>query len=517
MVSKVKVSKIKGKRYAISTGRNVVVLSIIAVAGLVLLLRWNPEKQANASEPNTLVLYCAAGIKPPVEAAAKKYEEEYGVSIQLQYGGSGTLLSNIKVAKRGDLYLAADDSYLEIARGEGLAAEGIPLAKMVPIIAVQKGNPKKIESLDDLWREDVRVVLANPDAAAIGKITRKLLEKLGKWESLKIKTKVFKPTVNDQANDVKLGTMDAAIIWDAVANQYPELEIIRVPEFAQVEQLISIGVLHSSKRPTAALRFARYLGAPNKGLRDFARLGYEPIDGDVWEEHPNIALFSGGVNRLAIQESIREFEEREGVTVLTSYNGCGILVGQMKAGQRPDAYFACDVSFMTEVQDLFLDSMDIAATNMVIVAAKDNPLGLNTLEDLTREGLKLGVANAKQSALGALTERLLIEAGLLDGVMVNVKSQTPTADLLVNQMRTGSLDAVIVYEANTPMVRGKLEVIPIEHAMANARQPIAIGKDSKYKYLVGRLLDKIRSDESKKRFEWAGFRWQVDKPEGQSY
>ena len=62
--------------------------------------------------------------------------------------------------------------------------------------------------------------------------------------------------------------------------------------------------------------------------------------------------------RPAIEQTITAFEEREGVRVPRVYNGCGILVAQMKAGQVPDAYFACDVEFMKQVQALFPDSED---------------------------------------------------------------------------------------------------------------------------------------------------------------
>ena len=40
-------------------------------------------------------------------------------------------------------------------------------------------------------------------------------------------TVVFKPTVVDAANDVKLGAVDAAIVWDSMAKQYPDLEFVR--------------------------------------------------------------------------------------------------------------------------------------------------------------------------------------------------------------------------------------------------------------------------------------------------
>ncbi len=468
-----------------------------------------PSQEPSAVEP--LVFHCAAGIKPPVEAAARQYEDEYGVPIQLNFGGSGALLSTLTLSTHGDIYLAADASYLEIAAEKGLVQEIIPLARIRPVIAVRKGNKKEIKSLADLLRDDVKLAIANPDAASIGKQVRKILQASGQWADIEQAATgrgVFKPTVTDIANDVKMGAMDAALVWDCTAEQYPELEAVHVPEFDAKVFQITLGILKSCKNPAAALRFARYLAASDRGLLKFAELGYEPVDGDVWDEQPEIVLFSGGVNRLAIQDTIAAFEKREGATVTTNYNGCGILVGMMKGGRRPDAYFACDPSFMIQVQDLFLDATTISETDMVILTRKGNPYEISSLQDLADNDIKLGVANPQQSALGALTERLLqaIDMKLYDGVMKNVRAQTPTADLLVGQVVAGALDAAIVYEANTANVRDKDEVVRIDHAMAKAVQPFAIGKQSQKKYLTARLLAAIRSAEGRKRFTDVGFR-----------
>ncbi len=487
-----------------------VVGGLVAVVVLSLILYWTSDRADPLGSGGSVVLYCAAGIKPPVEATARRYEAEYGAPVHIQYGGSGTLLSNIIVARRGDLYLAADDSYLEIAREKGLVREVIPLATMRPVIAVREGNPKQIRSIADLIStEGLRISLATPEAAAVGKAVRDALTPGGQWEALKQRVKVFKPTVNDVANDLDIGAADAVIVWDATARQYPEFEMIRVPELDGSVRTISIGILASSQRPAAALHFARYLGAPERGLEEFERFHYDPVDGDTWAHVPEIVLFSGGVNRLAVESTIREFAEREGVEVTRSYNGCGILVGEMKAGKLPDAYFACDTSFMTSVGEIFLDTEDVSETDMVILVPGGNPKNIRSLADLGREGLKIGVANPEQSALGALTQTLLAELGLRDAVNKNVRTQVPTADLLVNKIRTGSLDAVVVYEANTAMVRDTMEIIRIEHPAAKAVQPIAVSKGSRHKHLTARLVEALKSAESKQRFESAGFRWRV--------
>lgn len=478
----------------------------LAVVGLVLLLvLGRPGRPGPTTETKPLVLFCAAGLKPPVEAVAKAYEQEFGISVQVQYGGSGTLLANLTVADRGDLFLAADDTYLELARSNGLLAEVVPLARLTPVIAVARGNPRGVRGPDDL--PSLPVALANPEAAAVGRTARDLLRRSGQWASLADRVKVFKPTVNDVANDIKLGAVDAGIVWDATVRQYPELEAVRVAAFDAHPQSVSIGVLKSSQQPTAALRFARYLGAPERGLREFAGRGYEVVAGDAWEEVPEVVLFSGGVNRVAIEETLNRFEEREGARVTRVYNGCGILVSQMKAGQHPDAYFACDVSFMSQVTDLFPTAANLAQTDMVLVVPRGNPKGLTSLEDLTQSGLRIGLANAEQSALGALTARLLTAHGVLDRVMPNVRVQTPTADLLVNQIRGGSLDAVVVYRANTMYLGDALMVVPLPDPDASAIQPYAVGRNSKHRFLMERLRATLESAESRGRFESNGFRW----------
>ena len=469
-----------------------------------LLTSCNDKENQNKS----LVVYCAVGLKPGVEQIARDYEDEYGVRIGVQYGGSGSLLSSIRVTKIGDLYLAADESYIDMAKSWDLIAEVQPIAFLMPVIAVAKGNPLNIISVKDLIREDVKLSLANPESAAIGRMTKIMFEQSGDWEAVSDHTKVMKPTVNGICNDIKLGAVDAGIVWRSVAAMYSELESVTVPEWNQYKRPVSMGVLKGSKNPTETLKFMRYFSARDKGLKIFNSLGYEIVVGDKWEEKPQLLFYSGGVNRVAVENTIRAFEKREGVEVIRVYNGCGILVAQIKAGQKPDAYLTCDVSFMNQVKSSFQDINTISATKIVIVTSKGNDKNINNLNDLTRSGLKVGVCNPQQSALGTLTKRMLQNMGLWEGIFKNVVSQTPTADLLVNQLRVGGLDAAIVYQANTSQVADKIDVVPIDMDHAIAVQDMGININSDYKYLSRRLFSALTSEESMANYIENGFTWE---------
>ena len=267
----------------------------------------------------------------------------------------------------------------------------------------------------------------------------------------------------------------------------------------------------SCPQPAAALRFARFLAAPEKGGAVFSQHGFAPADGDRWTPKPELILYSGGVNRLAIEKLLRQFADREGVNVTTVFNGCGVLCATMKAmstnaGARfPDAYYACDLCFVPPVAAQFPEAVLLTETDIGIVVKKGNPRGVTTLADLAQPGLKLGLCNAEQSTLGFMTRGMLKATGLAAAVGKNVAVEVPTADLLINQMRIGGLDAAIVYRVNAIPQADALDFFPIQHAGAKAIQPFAVRERSPNRQLARRLLDFLQANRGE--FEKAGFLW----------
>lgn len=499
------------------SGRKWVVILVLAAAVCGLLLLTLSKPQSGDSSGESLLLYCAAGIKPPVLELAKQFEAEYGVAVQLQYGGSGTLLSNIEVSRKGDLYIAADHSYIEIAQKKGLIEETLPLAVQRPVIAVQKGNPKKFQGLEDLSRPDIRVALGSPESASIGKQTKGLLEKAGLWDAVKKQVGqngVFKPTVPEVANDIKLGAVDAGVIWDATVAQYPELEAVHVPLFDAARKEISVAVLKSSTQPTAALRFARYLNS-KIGNAVFSQCGYEAVEGDDWAWYPQITFFCGSVNRRAIDEVIKEFELREGVTVNTIYNGCGILTGQMRTIRQddkgagfPDVYMACDRYYLENVRDWFQEDVDVSDADMVIAVSAGNPKNIQQVADLAKPGMRVSVGQPEQCTIGALTRNLLEKMGVYEQVMSNVVMQTASSAMLIPTVTTKSVDATIAYNTDLQAEDGKVDAIRIDSPFAKAVQPFSIARSSDWKYLGRRLFLRIAA--AGDRFENAGFHFRLN-------
>ena len=474
----------------------------------------NHIPSSDASATKSIMLYCAAGLREPIERVRKEYEKQYGVEVQIQYGGSGTLFSNLNISRKGDLFLSADSTLMTKAHKSGLVREVFTLATQRPVVITTKGNPHGIQKLSHVTQSGIKWCFGNPDATAVGTTTKRVLQRQGMWDFASAQATVFKPTVNDVANDVELGSADAGIVWDCTALAYPDLEVIHLPELDTKEEEIELGVLNFSEHPLQSVHFARFLSAADRGLVFFKQNGYVVSDGDDWSENPELIVYSGALNRLSLQPVIDIFEKREGVSVKAIYNGCGILTAQMKIdmGKKsfPDLYFACDGAFFDPVQKWFLPAQIVSETDIVLLVAKGNPKNIQTVQDLNRPGLKLGIGNCQQCTLGLLTKRFLTAAeGLYEQISPNIRSEQPTADILINQMQTGSLDAIIVYKVNAEQVKDKLDAIPINEKGALAVQPIAVSKASKHKYMARRFIDQLLLPDSRIHIENLGFRWRA--------
>lgn len=480
----------------------------VTLAAMTLLQRGSTPSLSSTA----LTVYCAAGLKKPVEAVAEQYHRETGVEVQLQYGPTGTLLSQLRVARRGDLFISADDGAIADARKSDTIREVLPLVRQHPVIAVRAGNPKNIRTVADLLREDVKLALTNPDAASISRVSRAMLGET--WAKLAARAAVMKPAVTEVAADLSLGTVDAAIIWDATVPQFKGIEAVEVPELASRAENASAAVLAVCVQPTAALRFARYLAAPEKGGAIFQKSGFKLAGGDKWADKPELILYAGGLNRIAIEKQLRRFADREGVNLTTVFNGCGILCATMKTmgdasnPKFPDAYYACDLCFVPPVAQHFPEAVMLTETEIGIVVKKGNPRNVKTLADLAQPNLKVGLCNAEQSTLGYMTRGMLKQTGLNDAVRKNVVVEVPTADFLVNQMRAGGLEAAVVYRVNAQTAADYLEFFPIQHAGAKAVQPFSVRTDSPNRRLAERLLAFLKTN--RVEFEQAGFQWRGD-------
>jgi molybdate transport system substrate-binding protein len=235
----------------------------------------DPLWGADVKDAKPLLLYCGAGIRPPVDDLIALLKSEYGIAVQADYGGSEKLLSRIKLVKQGDLFMPGDMHYVNKAEEDGLLASQQTVCYFVPVILVQKGNPHGTRTLRDLLKPDLKVGLGDPRACAVGHVSAEIFAKNGiADEDLEANVKYRSATVNDLGNHIKLKSLDAVIVWDAVAAYYADsAETIAIPPEQNVVATVSMAVLKSSSQPELAGKVAAFF-ASRRGKEVFQKHHY---------------------------------------------------------------------------------------------------------------------------------------------------------------------------------------------------------------------------------------------------
>lgn len=243
-------------------------LSVLAIWGMT----------AHAAEP--LLVFAGAATVPPTTEAARAFEKKTGVKVDVVFGGSGYVLSQMKLSKQGDLYFPGSSDYMELAKREGYVlpeTEKI-VVYVVPAINVQKGNPHSIKGLKDLLKPGLRVAIANPEGVCVGAYAVEIFEKAltkAEREQLKANIRNYTGSCEQTATAVSLKLADAVIGWGVFQHWAPErIETIPLPK-EQIPRIgyIPIAISRFSKNPKLAQQFIDFVTGP-EGRAIYARHNY---------------------------------------------------------------------------------------------------------------------------------------------------------------------------------------------------------------------------------------------------
>jgi len=233
------------------------------------------EPESSDAQAKELLLYCGAGIRPPVAQLTETFGREQGVKIITDYAGAEVLLSKIKLSRRGDLYMPGDKHYVDQAAREDMILSQRSVCYFVPTILVQKGNPKNISGLEDLLKPGVKLGLGDEKACAIGRKVKKIFAKNNiLWTEVEKNLKFQSLTVNELGMQIQAKALDAVIVWDAIAKYYRDYgDEVPIPAEQNVISTVDIGVLKFSQDRELAEKFVEF-AASTRGRDIFIKHNY---------------------------------------------------------------------------------------------------------------------------------------------------------------------------------------------------------------------------------------------------
>lgn len=207
-----------------------------------------------AAAPRELNVFAAASLTEAfTQIGAGFTASEPDVQVVFNFAGSNDLVTQIRQGAPADVLATADTTTMDDA-GE-LVLDPRPFAANRLVIAVAPGNPLGISGLDDLAREDVKVVLAAPEVPA-GKYAGEILDRAG----VLVEPVSLEVTVKGVATKVALGEADAGIVYVTdVAAAKGDLQGVEIPDDENVIAVYPLGTVAASGHADDAQAFVDYV------------------------------------------------------------------------------------------------------------------------------------------------------------------------------------------------------------------------------------------------------------------
>lgn len=199
--------------------------SAVRLAGVVVGLSGIVASCGGGDE--RVVVFAASSLTDVFDRLEVEFEEMYpDADVIVNAAGSSSLVAQLADGAPVDVLVTADrDTMATAVASTEMADAPIVLARNELVIAVERGNPLGVTSLDDLT--DLVVVLAAPDVPA-GAYSRSVLACAG----VDVEPSSLEQSVRSVAAKVALGEADAGLVYRTDVSA--DLDAVDVPDGCQV-------------------------------------------------------------------------------------------------------------------------------------------------------------------------------------------------------------------------------------------------------------------------------------------
>ncbi|MBN1134067.1 MAG: molybdate ABC transporter substrate-binding protein [Methanosarcinaceae archaeon] len=239
-------------------------------------------ENSTTEDSEALLVYCGAGMREPMDEIGVLFEQKYGTPVNYNYAGSNTLLSQIELIQQGDVYMPGATYYYEVANEKGFTDYEQFVAYHIPVITVPKGNPAGITSLEDLAKPEVKVILGDPKACAIGVLANSILEKNGISDEVLENVVTYGATVNELVIYMSMGQGDASIIWKDLVVNNELFDVVEISEEQNTIKIIPIATLTCSNNKDTASKFVDFV-ISTEGKKIFEKHGFTTYPDERYE------------------------------------------------------------------------------------------------------------------------------------------------------------------------------------------------------------------------------------------
>lgn len=243
----------------------------------LLVAACNGPAQPEQAEKEPIVL-AAASLQEALEAAAQAWEAKGHARPALSFAGSSTLARQVENGAPADVFISADEEWMDELEAKGLIREGsrrVLLGNQLVLVAPATGTAQVVLDSPDSFAAalgDGRLAMADPEAVPAGRYGKAALEKLGIWRTVAERIAPSE-SVRAALALVENGEAPLGVVYATDALITLKVKVVaRFPADSHPPIRYPAAVLKSSDNPDA-LAFLDFL-ASAEARAIFARYGF---------------------------------------------------------------------------------------------------------------------------------------------------------------------------------------------------------------------------------------------------
>jgi molybdate transport system substrate-binding protein len=202
--------------------------------------------------------------------------ENPGVTVTFNFGPSDGLATQINDGAPVDVFASASPTWMDSVQDDGPGVSyRTDFAKNRLTIIVPADNPARVEDIDDLTEDGLKLVIAAEGVPA-GDYARKILESAGIVQAAMANVVSNAEDVRAVVTSVSSGEADAGIVYvtDVTADVDDQIAQIEIPDDINVIATYPIAVVNDTQEAGLAKRFVDYVLGP--GQQTLAHYGFLP-------------------------------------------------------------------------------------------------------------------------------------------------------------------------------------------------------------------------------------------------
>ena len=214
---------------------------------------------AGAQAPE-LTVFAASDLGPALQKIVPLFEKTAGAKVTVVLGSSGTMAQQIRNGAPADIFLAANESFIDglVPDGLVLVESRVRYARGRIVTVTLKSSAIRVDSLQTLADPKVRrVAIANPAHAPYGLAAQQALEASGLWKVIQPKL-VYGENVQQPVQFVRSGSVDAAIAARSLVGT-PDLAWTLVDTKLHAPLNQTAAVMSRTKQRALALSFLEFV------------------------------------------------------------------------------------------------------------------------------------------------------------------------------------------------------------------------------------------------------------------